>query len=154
MNIRNSAKAVILKDSQLLLTKNRDAEGSFYIFPGGGQDHGEALTNTVIRECLEEVGAFVKVGQLLHIREYIGKNHEHHAFDASVHQIEYYFLAELLHDENEWAPPTNPDSNQVGIEWVEVAKLADYRIYPKAIVPALQNFVGNKQAAVYLGDVN
>ena len=154
MNIRNSAKAVILQHGQLLLTKNRDAEGFFYIFPGGGQDHGEALTNTVKRECLEEVGAFVEVRQLLHIREYIGKNHEYQAFDSGVHQIEYYFLAELRHGENEWARPTNPDSNQVGIDWVEVAKLADYRIYPKAIVPALQNFVGNKQAAFYLGDVN
>lgn len=154
MNIRSSAKAVIIRDNKLLLTKNKDAEGFFYIFPGGGQDHGEALTNTVKRECLEEVGAFIEVRQLLHIREYIGKNHEHHAFDSSVHQIEYYFLAELLHGENDWAPPTNPDSHQVGIEWVEVAELHAYRIYPKAIVPALQSFVENKQAAVYLGDIN
>lgn len=154
MNIRNSAKAVILQDKKVLLTKNKDVEGFFYIFPGGGQDHGEALSYTVKRECLEEVGALVEVRQLLHIREYIGKNHEHQTFDSGVHRIEYYFFAELQNDESEWARPTNPDSHQVGVEWVEVAKLSDYRIYPKAIVPAIQNFVENKKAAVYLGDVN
>nr|WP_317851925.1 NUDIX domain-containing protein [Planococcus sp. 4-30] len=56
MFIRNSAKAVILKDSKVLLTKNVDDEGFFYLFPGGGQDHGETLPETVKRECLEEIG--------------------------------------------------------------------------------------------------
>jgi len=154
MNIRNSAKAVILKDAKLLLTKNRDQEGLFYIFPGGGQDHGEALTDTVKRECLEEAGAKVEVGQLLHIREYIGKNHEHTAFDSGVHQIEYYFLCELLQGTNEFAVPTNPDSHQLGIEWVAVEDLPTYRIYPKAIVPFIQGLAEDKTGAVYLGDVN
>lgn len=73
MLIRNSAKAVILKDSKVLLTKNIDDEGFFYLFPGGGQDHIETLPETVKRECLEEIGQQVEVGELLHLREYIGK---------------------------------------------------------------------------------
>lgn len=154
MNIRNSAKAVILKDAKLLLTKNLDKDGVFYIFPGGGQDHGEALTDTVKRECLEEVGAAVEVGQLLHIREYIGKNHEHTAFDAGMHQIEYYFLCELLHKESGFAVPTNPDTHQLGIEWVAVEQLPTCRIYPNAIVPFMQDLIDDKRGAVYLGDVN
>lgn len=52
MHIRNSAKAVILKDSKILLTRNIDNEGVFYLFPGGGQDHGETLTEAVKRECM------------------------------------------------------------------------------------------------------
>lgn len=154
MNIRNSAKAVILKDSKLLLTKNRDKEGSFYLFPGGGQDHGEVLTDTVKRECLEEAGAQVDVGQLLHIREYIGKNHEHNAFDSGVHQIEYYFLCELLQAEDTFSVPTSPDSHQLGIEWVAIEDLPAYRIYPKAMVPSIQDLCQDKKGAVYLGDVN
>ncbi|MDF2682566.1 MAG: hydrolase [Brevibacillus sp.] len=39
--IRNSAKAVITQNEKILLTKNRDEFGFFYLFPGGGQDHGE-----------------------------------------------------------------------------------------------------------------
>lgn len=154
MNIRNSAKAVIIKDSMLLLTKNRDKEGDYFIFPGGGQDHGEALVETVKRECLEEVGAAVEVGQLLHIREYIGKNHEYKLYDSDVHQIEYYFVSELVNEEHEFSEPTNPDSYQVGIEWVAVDELRSSRIYPRAIVSAIEDYVENKTRAVYLGDVN
>ncbi|WP_422123246.1 NUDIX domain-containing protein [Planococcus sp. X10-3] len=154
MNIRNSAKAVIIKDSKLLLTINRDKEGIYFIFPGGGQDHGEALTETVKRECLEEVGAVVEVRQLLHIREYIGRNHEYSQFDSDVHQIEYYFFCELANGAIEFSQPTNPDSHQIGMEWVAVDDLKSQRIYPKAIVPAIEDFAENKNGAVYLGDVN
>ena len=66
MVIRNSAKAIIVKDSKVLLTKNEDNEGVFYLFPGGGQEHGETLPETVKRECLEEIGQQVEVGELLH----------------------------------------------------------------------------------------
>lgn len=154
MNIRNSAKAVIIKDSKMLLTKNRDKDGLYYIFPGGGQDHGESLTETVVRECMEEIGAEIEAEQLLHIREYIGKNHEHSGFDSGIHQIEYYFLSKLKHDESEFLEPSNPDTNQIGIEWIAISELQSFRIYPKAIIQQLQDFTENKFGAVYLGDVN
>lgn len=154
MNIRNSAKAVILKEAKLLLTKNRDDEGDFYLFPGGGQNHGEPLRETIKRECIEEVGAVVEAGELLHIREYIGKNHEHAAFDASIHQIEYYFKVNLVTKEEDFFIPENPDSHQTGIEWVPVTELKSLRVYPKAIVPAIFDLLEYRKAAVYLGDVN
>ncbi len=96
MHIRNSAKAIIIKEDKVLLTKNQDNEGYFYLFPGGGQEHGETLHQALRRECLEEVGYEVEVNELLHIREYIGKNHEYASFDFNVHQIEYYFC---VHDQ-------------------------------------------------------
>lgn len=154
MNIRNSAKAVIIKDSKLLLTKNRDKEGVYFIFPGGGQEHGEALVDTVKRECLEEAGAAVNVKELLYIREYIGKNHEYADFDSAIHQIEYYFLCELSAQENDFLTPTQPDSNQIGIEWLTLVELEQHRIYPKAIIRPVQLFLEGKTGAVYLGDVN
>ncbi|WP_328824259.1 NUDIX hydrolase [Metabacillus schmidteae] len=45
MNIRNSSKAIIMNSDgdKILLTKNRDREGFFYLCPGGGQEHGETL---------------------------------------------------------------------------------------------------------------
>lgn len=153
MNIRNSAKAIILQDSKVLLTKNIDDEGYFYLFPGGGQEHGETLEKTVARECMEEVGGHVEVKELLHIREYIGKNHEHAHFDGNVHQVEYYFECHLLEPAAPWIP-TNPDSHQVGTEWLTISKLPDYRIYPKGIRKSIQNFAAGKKEVVYLGDIN
>ena len=87
MNIRNSAKAIIMSDNKVLLTKNVDDDGYFYLFPGGGQEHGETLHETVTRECMEEIGEQVDVGDLVHIREYIGKNHEYASFDSDFHHV-------------------------------------------------------------------
>ncbi|WP_460011961.1 NUDIX domain-containing protein [Lysinibacillus sp. CTST325] len=54
-----------------------------------GQEHGETFHTTLKRECIEEIGLNIDIKELLHIREYIGKNHEYAEFDFDVHQIEY-----------------------------------------------------------------
>jgi len=149
--IRNSVKAVILIDGKILLTKNKDLEGYFYLCPGGGQEHGETFHATLQRECLEEIGASVHIGELLFIREYIGKNHEHAAFDADVHQVEYYFHCQL---NEQGTQPTNPDSHQIGTEWVSLEKLHDFRLYPKALIRQLQRYEQGQQTTIYLGDIN
>lgn len=103
---------------------------------------------------MEEAGAEVDVKELLHIREYIGKNHEHASFDSGVHQVEYYFLCELLTKEDDFIAPMSPDSHQTGIEWVSPRDLDRLRIYPRAIVEPLLLLLEGKKAPVYLGDVN
>ncbi|UUI01771.1 NUDIX domain-containing protein [Oceanobacillus jeddahense] len=92
MNIRNSAKAIIIQDHQLLAIKKRDKDGYYFILPGGGQEHGENLHQTLQRECIEEINTTVEIANLLFNREYIGKNHEHFEFDGNIHQLEYMFL--------------------------------------------------------------
>ncbi|WP_054704232.1 NUDIX domain-containing protein [Bacillus sp. JCM 19041] len=153
MHIRNSAKAIIIKEDKLLLTKNQDKEGYFYLFPGGGQEHGETLHYALQRECLEEAGYEVEVNNLLHIREYIGKNHEHAAFDFDVHQIEYYFVCALTGNKQQQVPK-NPDAHQVGIEWVSINDLLSYRIYPKQLRKYVIKYLTGESSSVYLGDIN
>lgn len=152
MNIRNSAKAIIMSDNKVLLTKNVDDDGYFYLFPGGGQEHGETLHETVTRECMEEIGEQVDVGDLVHIREYIGKNHEYASFDSDFHQVEFYFVCTIKQDG--CTLPSNPDSHQVGIEWVAVNDLQNYRIYPKELTRYMLNLLINKKSPIYLGDIN
>ena len=88
MAIRNSAKAVIVKDEKLLAIKIQENSGTYYILPGGGQEHGENLHQALIRECKEELGADIEIGDLIFVREYIGKNHELAAYHAHAHQKE------------------------------------------------------------------
>lgn len=150
MQIRNSAKAIIIKNNQILLTKNKDDDSIFYLFPGGGQEKGETLHEALYRECIEEIGEVVAVGDLVHVREYIGKNHEHAAFDSELHQVEFYFTCTLLHEWREHQAPTNPDSHQVGVEWIDLDELKKYRLYPKEIA----SYIIERSTKVYLGDIN
>ncbi|MCR8644446.1 NUDIX domain-containing protein [Paenibacillus sp. N1-5-1-14] len=148
--IRNSAKAVIIENDRILLTVNKDQEGIFYLFPGGGQDKGEALRDTVIRECLEEIGYRVIPRDIANIREYIGKNHQHAEFDYDVHQVEYYITCEIDYEVRQ-IEATNADDMQIGIEWVELSRLDDIRLYPSKMSGQLQ---GRESKVCYLGDVN
>ncbi|NGP46211.1 NUDIX domain-containing protein [Bacillaceae bacterium SIJ1] len=153
MHIRNSVKAIIIQEGQVLLTKNQDDEGYFYLFPGGGQEHGETFHQTLKRECIEEIGREVTIGDLVHIREYIGKHHEHAVFDHDAHQVEYYFVCSLV-DEHVSPLPTHPDAHQVGVEWLSVRDLLQYRTYPKAIREHIIASGQGEAAPIYLGDVN
>ena len=48
-NIRNAAKALIIKEDKMLETKISDGKEEWYIMPGGGQDVEELLPDTVCR---------------------------------------------------------------------------------------------------------
>lgn len=152
MPIRNSAKAIIIHGDKVLLTKNQSRENFFYLFPGGGQEHKETLHSALKRECIEEVGCQIEVGELLHIREYIGENHELAKSHFDAHQVEFYFVCSLINEDIN--KPTNPDTNQVGMEWVEIQDLLDYNVYPRELRKHIINYFNDNKSLVYLGDIN
>lgn len=149
--IRNSAKAVIVQDGRLLVIRLEDQYGTAYVFPGGGQEKGEELKDAVARECLEEIGQAVNVGELLHIREYIGKNHEYAEWDADIHQVEFYFACSLKNPEATVFEGSNPDDHQVAVEWIAIDELSQIRLYPKTIGELL---LKSGSSSIYLGDLN
>ncbi|KAA8752538.1 MULTISPECIES: NUDIX domain-containing protein [Paenibacillus] len=149
--IRNSAKAVIVQDGRLLVIRLEDQYGTAYVFPGGGQEKGEELKDAVARECLEEIGQAVNVGELLHIREYIGKNHEFAEWDADIHQVEFYFACSLINPKATIFEGSNPDDHQVAVEWIALEELSQIRLYPKTIGELL---LQSGSSSIYLGDLN
>jgi 8-oxo-dGTP pyrophosphatase MutT (NUDIX family) len=151
--IRNSLKAIIIRDGRLLVIGKRDSGGLWYLLPGGGQLAGECFRETLERECREEIGAAVAMGRLRFIREYIGRNHEFAAFDGDVHQVELMFACDLPGDYAEARNGHDPDVGQVGVYWLELARLMDYRLYPMTLRPLLMDS-GGPPPPVYLGDVN
>src|SRR5664279_5304494 len=110
---RISAKAVIVRDQRLLLISKHDAKGVYYLLPGGGQEQNERLDEAVKRECREELGADVEVGELLFVRDYIGRNHEFGATDTS-HQVELMFECRVA-EAYEPAIGATPDNDQIGV---------------------------------------
>ena len=151
-HIRTAARALIIIDQKVLAIKMSDRTGIFYILPGGGQRHGETLRQGLERECLEEIGTKVDIGELLYVREYIGKNHEFHKSHNAFHQVENVFRCSLP-DPNEIGLGTELDKKQVGVEWIPLEDLPKCRFLPEAIKPFFKD--GNFDSRTsYLGDVN
>lgn len=119
--------------------------------PWRRQEHGETFHNTLLRECMEEIGQVVEIGELIFIREYIGKNHEYAASDFNAHQVEYYFACKTKGTNIQ---PINPDRYQTGIEWVPIKDLMEKRLYPKEMRKYLINHFNGEKTPIYLGDIN
>jgi 8-oxo-dGTP diphosphatase len=64
---RTSAYGVAVRDGRILLTRlsARAHRPGAWTLPGGGVDHGEAPTDTVVREVAEETGLVASVDRLL-----------------------------------------------------------------------------------------
>ena len=130
----------------------RDERGFFHVLPGGGQQHGETLEQTVIRECREELGAEIQPLRLCYLREYIGANHDFSPRHRKFHKIEAVFVAELR-SELSLDAATETDRRQVGIRWLPLASLREARFLPAALIPAIE--AGETTFSnPYLGDLN
>jgi ADP-ribose pyrophosphatase YjhB (NUDIX family) len=149
-SIRIAAKAVIVRGGHLLVIVKRDAEGEYFILPGGGQEPCEALDAAVRRECLEELGVAVDVGDLLCVRDYIAANHEFADQQANAHQLELMFACQVPDD---YTPRMGhvPDEGQEGVRWLPLRELETARLYPAALKQVLAASTNGRR---YLGDVN
>lgn len=126
--------------------------GRYCKLSGGGQEFGETMQETIIRECMEELNLEVKSLLLVLARDYIAKNHN------QTYDLDCFHLAELMFeckvaDFSKLGNGSESDSNEQKIKWVESDKLADSDFYPKAIIPYLKNLKDIKETIV-LGDVN
>jgi 8-oxo-dGTP pyrophosphatase MutT (NUDIX family) len=146
--LRYAAKALIIEEGRILCLRKQGDIGGYYVLPGGGQDPGELLTDALLRECLEELGAKVEVGRLRFVQEYVGSNHLFKDVHGKMHFVNLYFECRLL--EPVLTHPLSPDTGQVGLEWLEIGKLGEAAFFPRVLAGRL----GPDQTAgpVYLGD--
>jgi 8-oxo-dGTP diphosphatase len=151
-SIRTSAKAIIVQGDCLLLVRYKDENGDWYILPGGGQKHGEPLAEALQRECQEEIGTTVQMGELKFVREYIGGNHEFAESDREMHQVDFMFECGISPAYTP-ANGTAPDTMQTGVEWVPLSDLENRRLYPKVLSSTLRNGMSG-MSCTYMGDVN
>jgi ADP-ribose pyrophosphatase YjhB (NUDIX family) len=140
MIIRNSARAVIIVDNKLLVTRMNN-KGIFYLLPGGGQNPGEIITETLERECEEELQYKVKVNELLFVRESFD--------DKETQRVELIFHCTLLGKVENCLPVF--DTMQCGIDWLNIDELSSLPLYPEEIRYQIQQFYDRKQIKTYYG---
>ncbi|MDQ0887889.1 8-oxo-dGTP diphosphatase [Paenibacillus sp. V4I9] len=130
MRIRTAARAVLIKDEQLLVLRRTGVQGEFYVLPGGGQEHGESIHETLIREVFEEVSLKVEIEELLFINEFIAKRDSSFPeLEPDVHQIDFTFLCTIT-SHNEAKVGETPDLHQIGIAWIPLNEITDYSLHP------------------------
>lgn len=155
--VRVAAKALIVEEGRLLTVKVRDLlhpDEFYYGLPGGGQQPGENLHDALVRECEEEIGVSVRVGELMFVRDYIGPNHRRAAVDGRFHQVELIFGCSLPPgaDPNDIGNGVAPDDRQIGVRWLPISELSGYNFRPAPLAQRLQRPA--IPGPVYLGDVD
>lgn len=120
---RVSAYAIIIQDEKILMLKTHNHR---YYFPGGGVDIGEALTDAVKREALEELNADVEVGGLLYADDMI---YFHDPVGRAAHLIRLYYDCRLLTSEFTQANAQERDEI-LSIEWVPLNNLNTQAFLP------------------------
>ena len=148
-SIRNSAKAVIVRDGALLVLVKRGPHGPYFIRPGGGQEPGETLEAAVRRECREELGTDVTVGALMCVRDYVAANHEFAADHPEFHAVEFMFACQVPLEDQPIDGPA-PDEGQERVEWLPLPELLTAPLYPQS----LRSWLLEQDRPVYPGDVN
>ncbi|WP_268957568.1 NUDIX domain-containing protein [Roseibium aggregatum] len=146
--IRSTPRAFILRGGKLLVQEKRHPQkGLYYTLPGGKQDPGESLADTLKRECLEEIGADVDVFRLLHVAEvYRLKTEE----GERQHQLDFVFECSVP-DAYEPVLGPHPDPHQVATCWLSIDNAQQLR---PAYVTKLFSLGCTRDPEVYLGPYN
>lgn len=138
--IRPTARAVIRRGEKLLVQlKERPDRGKYLTLPGGKQELGESLEDCVRRECAEEVGAEVRVLELLHVVEVHKAKH-----NGIRHQLEFLFECRVPDSYSEKLGP-HPDPSQKATIWADLRKEAHL------FRPSYGELLSNATAPRYVG---
>lgn len=128
--IRPAVRALIQRDGRVLVQhKAYENGGVRYTLPGGKAEPGESLSDGLIRECQEEIGVTVEVGELLHVADFLKPSSD--APDLHSHRIEFVFRCSVP-DHYEARNGPSPDRHQVGVIWLAPGEASADHMFPNA----------------------
>ena len=140
MRIRPAA--LIIENNHVLFLKYDFSGGSKFALPGGNVDAGETFPVTIARECEEELGIEVEVGEMIAV----GQVHATTDYDACLHVI---FEGDIVAG----IPVLQAGETTANdLVWVPVDKIAELNIYP-SMNDAILDFVHTGKKGHYLGTI-
>jgi ADP-ribose pyrophosphatase YjhB (NUDIX family) len=146
--IRNAVRAVITSNGSVLLQRKVDDDGTErYTLPGGAQEQGERLADALQRECEEEIGARVKIIDLMFVGDYFRVKKTDPP--TTRHLLEFLFACTVDGDYQPANGP-HPDRHQVDVVWMPIENLTDINLVPADYIALLQ---GQVQSRIYVGQL-
>ena len=127
INIRPCA--VLIENGSVLCIRVKYDE-EFYLFPGGGVESGETLSECVVREMKEETGLDVAVEKLVYVNDWIANK------ETNDRVMNMFFLVkrtggEILQGEKDGGKVKH-------IEWVPLDRFEEIDFRPKTIALRLK----------------
>lgn len=133
---------VLLENNHLLVMKYQYGEQFIYNLPGGNPDPGELLSETISRECREELGIDVEVGQMLLMGQVSGTENR----DDVLHIL---FEGELIGGIPELQVG---ETNAQEVLWLPINQLSQVTMYPN-IGMELTDLLITQQKGKYVGAI-
>lgn len=131
MKYRVSARGILEEEDKILFVEYKHKNmNTYYSLPGGGQEKGINLKQTVQIEFREEVAIEVEVGDVLLVREFIIDEPDIEVWLGGIHQVEIIFECKrnssIKVDKNQ----LKPDFDMTGFKWIPIGELDKYKIFP------------------------
>lgn len=140
--IRNSAKALIIRDGKMAAIKIRDGKDEWYIMPGGGQEPEESLPDCARREVAEELGMEVIPRELVFVVEGI--------HGERFHRVDLVFLCDYAWEME--GAVLHGDTNQAGHDWLDIETLLSQPLYPSRLRRQIIRLYHGEKYKTYLGN--
>ncbi|MBN7797558.1 NUDIX domain-containing protein [Parahaliea mediterranea] len=139
-DIRNAVRALIIEGGAVLVLEKTDrGRGRRFALPGGAQDVGESLRDTLQRECLEEIGTRVEIGGLRFCCDYFKRRNT--TPPSRRHVVEFVFDCGVPAGYRPGCG-SRPDKHQLGVCWLPLEQLPGLELIPGYLLDLLPRKAG------------
>ncbi len=133
---------ILIHHEHVLCQAAPNNEG-YWFLPGGRAELGESASVSLLREMQEELGVVMNIERLL----YVVENFFNDPNDSS-HELGLYFLvtapvSSYLHQSLETFTRVDEEGNQLRFDWLPIAQLEAFTVYPSFFQKALQEIPGH-----------
>jgi 8-oxo-dGTP pyrophosphatase MutT (NUDIX family) len=134
--IKERVRAIIIKNKSVLIIHRIKKDKDYYVFPGGGVEETDTDKKTALaRECKEELGVDVLVGELF-------------AEEKFGDESELFYFCEIIEGEigsgagPEYREGTGYEGKYV-FEWVLIDEFSAKKVLPEKVKNSLQKWFFN-----------